>query len=146
MQTINTDTKTTLTRSLHSYYEALNKGDLQAQSALMTKESYIITLGALGFKRAFRMVEFKDLLKKIGSDEASLRTVETVLSNDLAKEAREHEIALVSFDSKGPDRITVRYTEDGYPKKVYFSSSLGEWKINYKAGRQKPEYYFKAAI
>lgn len=68
------------------------------------------------------------------------------VTTDLAKEAREHEIVLVSFDSKEPDRITVRYTEDGNPKKVYFSSSLGEWKINYKAGRQKPDDYFKAAI
>ena len=88
MPTINTDIKMTLTRSLHSYYEALKKGDLQAQSALMTKESYIIALEALGFKRAFRTLEFNDLLKKIADDESSLRTVETVLSSDLAKEAR----------------------------------------------------------
>lgn len=136
MYIVNTETKETLTRALYSYYEALEKGDLEAESALMTKETYLITLEALGFKRAFKEPEFKKVLKNIDHDDASLKTVEIVLSADLAKEAREHEVALVSFDPKGPDRVTLRYTEDGHPKKINFSSSEGEWKIDSKAGRK----------
>lgn len=136
MPIITTDIRKVLTKVLFSYYESLNRGDLQAQSNLMTDESYIIALEAFGFKRAFQDVEFKGLLKEIHENEAALRTVETVLSNDLKNEAREHEVALVSFESKGPDRVTVNYNEDGHHKKLYFSSASGEWKIDYKAGRK----------
>ncbi len=137
MLMINTPVKKKLTLALLAYYETLKRGDLQAQSTLMTKESYLLTLEAVGFKRAFKDPEFKALLKKISDDEKALHTVETILSNDLAAEAREHDIALLSFDPKGSDRMTVRYTEDGHPKKLYFSSLSGEWKIDYKAGRRK---------
>ena len=136
MPIITTHIREVLTNALHTYYGALNRGDLQAQAALMTKESYILNLEAFGFKRAFKDSEFKKLLKTIGDNEASLRTVEIVLSSDLKREARKHKVALVSFESKGPDRVTVHYSEDGHPKKLYFSSADGEWKIDYKAGRQ----------
>ena len=136
MPIITTHIREILTNALHAYYETLNRGDLQAQSTLMTKESYILNLEAFGLKRAFKDSEFKKLLKTISDSEASLRTVETILSSDLQIEAREHKVALVSFESKGPDRVTVHYSEDGHPKKLYFSASDGEWKIDYRAGRQ----------
>ncbi len=137
MPMIKSSTKETLTKLLLTYYDALKTGELQMLSALMTKESYIITLDVLGFKRAFKEPDFKKLLKQIGDDDVSLQEVQSILSADLAKQAKEHEITLLAFDFKGDDRITVRYTEDGHPKKVYFSSASGEWKIDYKAGRQK---------
>ena len=136
MQTINTQTKETLTKSLLSYYETLSKGDLTRLASLMTKESYLTLLNAVGFKRSFKDKEFQQTIKKSGEDSASLVIVEAILSVDLAEKADSHEIALVSFEPKGPQRVTVRYTEDGHPKKVYFSSSSGAWKIDYNAGRK----------
>ncbi len=136
MQIINTQTKETLTRSLLSYYETLSEGDLTKLASLMTKESYLTLLNAVGFKRSFKDKEFQQTIKKSGEDEASLVIVEAVLSADLAKEANRHEIALVSFEAKGPQRVTVHYKEDGHPKKVYFSSATGAWKIDYNAGRK----------
>ena len=41
------------------------------------------------------------------------------------------------FESKGSDRVTLCYTEDSHPKKLYLSSLLGEWKIDFKAGRAR---------
>ena len=136
MPNIPTDIRETLTHSLFAYYETLNRGDLEAQSKLMTKESYILNLEAFGFKRAFKDQEFKTLLKQIHEDASALYTVESVLARDLAKEAREHEVALVSFESRGLQRISVHYTEDGHPKKLYFSSTTGTWLIDFKAGRR----------
>ena len=137
MLALNTDNEELLEKFLLSYYESIKRGDLQRLSALMTRESYIIYLEALGFKRAFKDVEFKKLLKEIADNETSLRTVEEVLSDYLAKEEREHKLIINSFESKGSDRVTLHYSEDRHPKKLYFSSSLGEWKIDFKAGRKK---------
>lgn len=137
MPIIATQIKDTLSKSLFSYYKALVDGDLKTLSSLMTKESYIIYLEALGFKRAFKDTGFKKLLGKIDDSEPSLNEVETLLSGDLAHEAREYEVEVTSFESKGSDRVSLHYTEDGHPKKMYFSSSSGAWKIDYKAGRQK---------
>ena len=136
MKMVKTPTKEILTKSLFEYYKDLYRGDLQAQSYLMTEESYIITLKILGFKRAYKDREFKKLLKGISESESTLRTVEAVLSSDLENEANEHEIALVSFESKGPNRITLNYSEDAHPKKLCFSSSHGQWKIDFGASQK----------
>ena len=136
MQTINTQTKETLTNSLLSYYETLNEGDLKRLASFMTKESYLTLINALGFKRSFRDKEFQKIIKKSAEDQASLEVVEAVLSADLAEEENRPEIALISFESKGPQRITVHYNEDGHLKKIYFSSTSGAWKIDYNAGRK----------
>ena len=106
-------------------------------STLMTDESYLITLETLGFKRAFKETHFKKLLKMAKEDADALQEVEEVLSSDLKRESRTHAVETVSFESKGPRRITLHYREDGHPKKLYFSSSDGAWKINYKAGRKQ---------
>jgi len=134
---INTGIKVSLTSSLLSYYEAVKQGDLNTLAAIMTKESYLMTLESLGFKHAFKDNSFKTLLKQMHEDQDALHTVERLLSADLAQEARTHEVALLAFDPRGSERITVRYTEDGHPKKLYFSYGQNGWKIDYKAGRQK---------
>ena len=136
MQIINIQTKETLTKSLFSYYETLRKGDLNTLASLMTKESYLTLLNALGFKRSFKDKEFQQTLKKSAKDTMSLVIVEAILSSDLSEKKEAHEIALVSFEEKGPQRITLHYTEDGHPKKIYFSCSSGAWKIDYNAGRR----------
>lgn len=136
MLTIDNNTKNVLKDSLMLYYDALSCGDLIKLSTLMTRESYLITLEALGFKRAFRDDEFKKLLKQMDDDESSLQKVESLISNDLADEKRRYVINVVSFESKGTDRITIIYTENGHPKKQYFSFSNEGWKIDYKAGRE----------
>ncbi len=135
MSNIHITVQTILQESLHAYYKTLKRGDMQALSTLMTKESYLITLETLGFKRAFKEARFKKLLKMAKEDAEALKEVEEILSADLRRESRIHEIEAVSFESKGESRITLHYREDRHSKKLYFSSSAGEWKIDYKAGR-----------
>lgn len=137
MSAVNEQRKETLTASLCAYYDTLNRGDLKTISALMTRESYQLTLETLGFKRAFNDDGFKTLLKKSAEDATALKEVERRLGDDLAQEARAHRIEVIRFESKGPDRITLHYEEDSRPKKLYFSSSPSGWKIDYKAGRQR---------
>jgi len=136
MQTITTQTKEKLSQSLYSYYDALREGELKSLSSLMTKTSYITLIKALGFKQSFKDSEFKQLLKKSGEDKSSLKVVEAVLSSDLRAKVKQYEITLVSFEEKGSQRITVHYTEDRHAKKVYFSSTSGDWQIDYNAGRR----------
>ncbi|MBU0720840.1 hypothetical protein KJ877_05815 [bacterium] len=137
MLKIDEKTQESLTGALFSYYENIRRGNLQVLSALMSEESYFITLESFGFRHVFKESAFKELLNNIGNDEASLKKVETVISDDLKKESREHTIEVVSFEPKAPERITLHYKEDGHPKKLYFSFSDGMWKIDYKAGREK---------
>jgi|LGOV01.1.fsa_nt_gb excinuclease UvrABC ATPase subunit len=138
MSTINENVKETLKTSLFSYYGALERGSLNVLTNIMTTESYLMTLESLGFRRAFKESHFKELLKQMENNASVLKEVEIILSADLVKEAKEHPIIeVISFESKGSDRITLHYEEDTHPKKLYFSSSLGEWKIDYKAGRKK---------
>jgi hypothetical protein len=134
---ISNDLKGTLQESLFSYYDSLTKGDLPKLSPLMTKESYLLTMSTLGFKRAFRDESFKYLLEKIETDSNALLEVEEILSHELKKEARKHIIKVLSYEPKGPDRVTLRYTQDTQSKKIYFSNEDGRWKIDLKAGRQK---------
>lgn len=137
MSVINSSDKKMLENALYTYYCALKKGDLQTLCALMTHDSYLLTLETLGFKEAFKDKYFKKLLKTIEESEESLKEVEKVLSANLIKESRSHQIEVTNCESKGPTRITLNYREDGHPKKLYFSSSHGGWKIDYKAGRPK---------
>lgn len=77
------------------------------------------------------------VFKDAEHDSNSLKKVESVICTDLKQEAREHKVDVVSFESKGSDRITLHYTEDACAKKMYFSCIDGIWKIDYKAGRKK---------
>jgi len=133
---INIKTKEELTEILFAYYKNIKEGNLEAQALLMTPTSYYISLEALGYQRAFKNKNFKKLLKSIAKDDIALKTIEAVLSDDMAAIAREPIITLVSFDVIGPDRITLHYREDNHPKKLYFSAQHGRWLIDYKAGRR----------
>lgn len=135
MQLIDKKTQEILLESLLSYYDALQEGDLQKLSALMAKESYFVTLEAFCFKHAFKDAAFKKLLKEMDENENSLKKVEAVLSEDLKKESRKHQIDEISFEQKGAGRITLHYKEDTHPKKMYYSYTNGGWKIDFKAGR-----------
>ncbi len=140
---INTSIKVSLTSSLLSYYEALEQGDFPALATLMTKKSFLTLLRSLGFKRAFKDKPFKDLLKRIEGSQAALKKVERLLSEDLATTERRHDIALLAFDSNGSNRVTVRYTEDGYPKKLHFVYIQGRWKIDFSVDRPKNQSLFQ---
>lgn len=134
---INTGIKVALTSSLLSYYEALERGDLRTLASLMTKKSYLMMLKSLGLKRAIKEKTFKVLLTAIEGSEKALKKVETLLSTDLAQAAQTHDVALLAFDPSGSNRATVRYTEDGHPKKLHFSYVQGRWKIDYSVDRPK---------
>lgn len=137
MLTIEINIQEALAESLLLYYKSLECGDLETISTLMTQESYLVTVETLGFKRAFKDNEFRELLKQIGIDKKSLKKVEAILSNDLMNESRKYQLNIISFESKGFNRITINYNEGGVPKKLYFSLLNKEWKIDYRAGRAK---------
>ena len=136
MPIITTKIEKTLWGSLYLYYSTIQNGDLAILSTLMTEESYHITLESLAFKRAFKDPEFKKILKNIDSNKEDLSKVEKIISNDLRVNSIEHTINVTNFESNGSDRITLHYSENGHPKKMYFSNSSGEWKIDHKAGRR----------
>ena len=136
MPIITNNIKKTLSESLYLYYSTLTNGDLAILSTLMTEESYHITLESLGFKRAFKDVEFKKILKNIDSNRDDLSKVEKIVSHDLRVNSTEHNVDVVNFESNGDDRITLHYNEDKHKKKMYFSNSSGTWRIDYKAGRK----------
>ena len=102
----------------------------------MIEESYHITLESFGFKRAFKDLEFKKILKNIDLSKEDLSKVEEIISHDLRVNSIEHTIDIVNFESNGDERITLHYKEDGNTKKMYFSNSSGTWKISHKAGRK----------
>lgn len=118
------------------YYKALYSGDLASVKALMTEESYLMTLETFGLRVALKDDVFKARLKEIGNDPAALAEVEKKLSSDLVSRKRSPAIEIISVSENGENRQTVEYTEDGKSKKLYFSKEEEGWKINYYAGRK----------
>lgn len=118
------------------YYTSLYSGDLSTVKALMTAESYMMTLETFGLRLALRDQEFKAQLKEIKEDEDTLAEVEYKLSYDLISRKISPEIDIKSVSWNGEKRQTIDYTEDGKMKKLYFSKEKDGWKINYYAGRK----------
>jgi hypothetical protein len=121
---------------LGQYYKALYSGDLHTVKALMTEESYSMTLETFGLRLALRDPEFKAKLKKAEDDATALAEVEKQLSSDLISRNLSPEIEIKSVSKNGTTRQTIDYTEDGKSKKLYFSKEAEGWKINYYAGRK----------
>ena len=137
MLSISNELQKTLRGSLELYYKSISEGDLSTLCTLMTRESYLLTLGAFGTKEAFKDETFKHLLQEMENDAVALSKVEKILSHNLREEARKYVIEVISYELKGLDRVTLHYTQNEHPKKIYFSKQLGKWKIDFKAGRKK---------
>ena len=121
---------------LSLYYTSLYHGDLDAVKALMTQESYMMTLETFGLRLALRDHDFKAQLKNIESDEDALAEVENKLSYELISRKVSPKIDIKRVIENGTKRQTIEYTEDGKDKKLYFSKEEDGWKINYYAGRR----------
>lgn len=121
---------------LNLYYTSLYSGNLDAVKALMTEESYTMTLETFGLRLALRDPEFKAQLKNIETDEDALAEVENKLSFELISRKMSPTIDIKNTSSNGTNRQTIHYTEDGKDKKLYFSKEENGWKINYYAGRK----------
>ena len=122
---------------LHSYYAAIEYGDMQTLRALMTEQSYIMNIEAFGLKRAFIDARFKTMLAQCKEDTAMLREVEVILCEDLISEASHSTVVLTSVENNGSERKTVLYTENDNNKKLYISHHSGQWLIDYMAGRRR---------
>ena len=103
----------------------------------MTRESYLLTLSTLGFKKAFRDESFKHLLEEMEHEPKSLLEAEKLLSSELKNEARKNTVDLLFYEPKGLDRVTLHYRQDTQTKKIYFSKQDEIWSIDLKAGRKK---------
>ena len=119
-----------------SYYRLLYSGDLAGVKAIMTEDSYMMTLESFGLRLSFEDADFKALLKEIREDEDALGKVEELLSIDLSKRDYHPEIEILDIEKNGDIRQTVNYKEAGKVKKLYFSKEEDGWKINYYAGRK----------
>jgi hypothetical protein len=122
-------------RMVGLYYEALYGGRLDEVKALMTKESYRITLETFGLRLALTDAAFKQLLKESEEDADALTKVETKLCAELISRKLTPHIEMCSIKYNGAQRQTAEYTEDGKSKKLYFSKEEEGWKIDYYAGR-----------
>jgi len=119
-----------------TYYDALYRGDLNAVKACMTEVSYFMTLESFGLRLSFRDDAFKSLLHKVQEDDAALKEVEALLSEDLLSREYTPKIEIQNIEENGDKRLTIYYTENEKPKRLYFSKEDNGWKINYYAGRK----------
>ena len=121
---------------LHLYYTSLYRGELTTVNALMTEESYRMTLETFGLRLSLRDAEFKLKLKNMKEDPEALSEVEKILSNELVERKLSPQIMINTIVKNGDQRQTIAYTEEGKVKKLYFSKEENGWKINYYAGRK----------
>lgn len=121
---------------LIKYYKALYRGKLDQVKALMTSDSYMMTLESFGLRLALRDEQFKKHLNNL-ENQNSLKSVEFKLSKELISREKDPVIEIRSIESNGFSRQTIHFREDGKEKVLYFSKSEGEdWKIDYYAGRK----------
>ena len=100
MLEISNDLKETLKESLHAYYKSIKEGDLIKLSSLMTRESYLLTLSTLGFKKAFRDESFKHLLEEMEHEPKSLLEAEKLLSSELKTKPVKIQLIFSSMSQK----------------------------------------------
>ncbi|MBL6973261.1 MAG: hypothetical protein ISR67_02620 [Sulfurimonas sp.] len=137
MYPIDTALEKKLTESLHLYYDSLRSADLKSLRSVMEDESYFSLLEMMSFKHVFHDASFKVLLETMQSDALALKRVEDAVSSDLKKRVQGVKIKVRSLESKGSDRAALHYSENDNIKKMYFSYSEENWKIDSRAGRKK---------
>lgn len=130
------------------YYQAFySNGDLKSVKALMTGESYYITLEPFGMGLAFKDPAFKREWDKIEESADALHEVEQKISAELLSRNLSHKIDIKQVEPNGSERQTVHYEEDGKKRRLYFSKKDGRWLIDYYAGRPVspvPQGYFSS--
>jgi hypothetical protein len=119
-----------------AYYDAMEAGELSAVKALMTKESYLMTLESFGLALAFHDPAFKTLLRHSEKNLDALQEVEKAISADLKVRHGVKKIVTGKIISNGAGRVTVHFEENGRSKKLYLSEKGGRWLLDYKAGRR----------
>ncbi|MBC8236997.1 MAG: hypothetical protein H8E76_02090 [Helicobacteraceae bacterium] len=137
MYPIDTALEKKLTESLHLYYDSLRSADLKSLRSVMEDESYFSLLEMMSFKHVFHDASFKVSLEAMQSDALALKKVEDAVSSDLKKRVQGVKIKVRSLESKGSDRAALHYSENDNIKKMYFSYSEENWKIDSRAGRKK---------
>jgi len=116
------------------YYQSLYSGDLKSVKALMTKESYYMTLEPFGMGLAFKDSAFKMQWDKIEESQDAIHEVEKKISVSLLADNISPHIEIKKIAENGSERKIVYYEEDGEKKKLYFSHEDGLWLIDYFAG------------
>lgn len=120
------------------YYGALEAGDMDALRGVMAAESYIMTLEAYGLKHTFADPAFKALLRRCGEDVSARKEVEAVIAAALRRDAKAMTLDAFRTEALGAGRCAVRYTENGFAKKMALRETEAGWKIDYYAGRKRP--------
>ena len=130
------------------YYQAFySNGDLESVKALMTEESYYMTLEPFGMGLAFKDPAFKREWEKIQESKEALHEAEKRISAELLSRNLSYQIDIIQVEPNGSERQTVYYEEDGKKRRLYFSKKDGCWLIDYYAGRPVspvPQGYFSS--
>ena len=120
------------------YYRALEAGDMDTLRNVMAPESYSMTLEAYGLKHTFSDPAFKALLQRAAGDVSARRKAEAVIAEALRHDTCAAVLEDFRTETLGTARCAVRYTENGFAKKMTLRETEAGWKIDYYAGRKCP--------
>jgi len=121
--------------AVHSYYKAMNTADIVLLERVMVASSFDTTIEVWALSKALKDKEFHKTLKAYGSDPKVDAEVRQAVKEKLLK-SPEKKISDLVETPLGKSRCMIRYKEDGKKKQLFTSLHAGEWKIDYKAGRQ----------
>lgn len=122
-------------RAVQSYYDAMNEGDTDALSQIMTEASFDTDMQVYALSIAFQDSNFHIILKEYEKSEEAKQIVIKAVKKKLAKRKKRH-IVINKEISLGERRVMVRFQEDSKEKQLYLSHEKKGWKINYLAGRK----------
>lgn len=121
---------------LSDYYAAMQTGDIARLQQVMTHDSFKLTIEVWALSIALKEPAFKQILNDYMKMPQATAVVNRRVSDKL-KHATKKSIRITGEEIIAKDRIIIRFTENGKPKKLYFSADNGEWKIDYHGGRKK---------
>lgn len=121
--------------AVHSYYNAINEGDMHSLKQIMVDDSYHKDVQIYALSIAFADKEFHQQLKQYSTNEDSKQIVTLAVEKKL-KKRKTREITIDKELSLGHNRMMVSFKEDSKQKQLYLSYHKEGWKIDYLAGRK----------
>lgn len=121
--------------AVHSYYNAINEGDVTSLKQSMVEDSYHKEIQIYALSIAFQDKEFHQLLKKYNSDKQAKELVTIGVQEKLKK----RKAKVITIDKEvvlGENRVMVLFHEALKEKQLYLSYHKNGWKIDYLAGRK----------
>ena len=121
--------------TVHSYYSAINEGDLIALKKVMVLGSYDTDIQIYALSIALKNPNFYKILKTYSKSEKAKKIVEDAVKQKLQKR-KNRAIAIKKVIPLGKSRVMVRFLEENKKKQLYVNFINSEWRIDYLAGRK----------